>query len=124
MRLVSVIALCLLVLTGTAEAARMQLGLADQPGGAAATRKAAPFGYRYQYLAGGVNTGVGWSTWNEHGTFVTRYVADLRQAHMTPVFTYYMIRQSRPGAESGDDAKADIANVRNQSTMRAYWRDL
>src|SRR5438105_15764558 len=51
----------------------LQLGLADEPGGAAALRKAAPFGFRYQYLAGGVNTGQGWSTWNPNGSFVTRY---------------------------------------------------
>lgn len=34
----------------------MQLGLTDAPGGAAALRASAPFGFRYQYLAGGVNT--------------------------------------------------------------------
>jgi hypothetical protein len=81
MRLLSLVALCPLLLTGTAEAA-------------------------------------------QHGTFVTRYVAESRRAHMTPVFTYYMIRQSRPGADNGDEAKADIGNLRNRSTMRAYWRDL
>src|SRR5437870_10328658 len=51
----------------------LQLGMADEPGCAAALRKVAPFGFRYQYLAGGVNTGQGWSTWNPNGSFVTRY---------------------------------------------------
>src|SRR5437763_1541145 len=51
----------------------LQLGMTDQPGGAAALRKVAPFGFRYQYLAGGVNTGQAWSTWNPNGSFVTRY---------------------------------------------------
>src|SRR4051794_22005947 len=104
--------------------ARIQLGLADQPGGASTLRKVAPFGYRYQYLAGGVNTGSGWSTWNENGTFVTRYIDESRKAGITPVFTYYMIRQSRPGSEIGDEAKADLCNLRNASTMKAYWADL
>jgi hypothetical protein len=112
------------LLLPTSAAARIELGLANQPGGANAMRKAAPFGYRYQYLAGGVNTGDGWSTWNENGTFVTRYLAESAKAHMTPVFTYYMIRQSLPGRDEGDEAKADIGNLRNAETMKAYWDDL
>ena len=46
---------------------RLELGLADAPGGAAALRASAAFGFRYQYLAGGVNTGNGWATWNTNG---------------------------------------------------------
>ena len=38
--------------------------------------RVAPFGFRYQYLAGGVNTGQGWSTWNPDGTFASMYVQD------------------------------------------------
>jgi len=30
----------------------LQLGMADDPGDAAALRRVAPFGFRYQYLAG------------------------------------------------------------------------
>ena len=37
----------------------LQIGLADQPGGAAALAGVAPMRLRYQYLAGGVNTGRG-----------------------------------------------------------------
>jgi hypothetical protein len=114
----------ILVLPATATAARIELGLANEPGGAAAMRRAAPFGYRYQYLAGGVNTGNGWSTWNENGTFVTRYVDESAAAHITPVFTYYMVRQSLPGANEGDELKADIGNLRNASTMKSYWADV
>ena len=33
------------------------------PGGAAAMKAKAPFGFRYQYLAAGVNTGNGWRDW-------------------------------------------------------------
>lgn len=125
MRRAIAIAVCLLaVLPAPAEAARIELGLASAPGGAAAMRRAAPFRYRYQYLAGGVNTGQGWSTWNENGTFVTSYIAETVKAHMTPVFTYYMIRQSLPGRDNGDEAKAVLGNLRNRSTMKAYWADL
>ena len=46
------------------------LGLASNPGGAATMQKHAPFGYRYQYLAGGVNTGNGWANWAPDGGFV------------------------------------------------------
>jgi hypothetical protein len=124
MRRVLLIVLCIFALPASAQAGRIQLGLASQPGGAAAMRKTAPFGYRYQYLAGGVNTGNGWAGWNENGTFVTRYIDESRKARITPVFTYYMIRQSRPGSDTGDEAKADIGNLRNAQTMRAYWADL
>src|SRR5688572_25573351 len=37
----------------------LQLGMADSPGGAAAMKATAPFGFRYQYLTGGANTGSG-----------------------------------------------------------------
>ena len=50
---------------------RLELGLADAPGGAAALRASADFEFRYQYLAGGANTGNGWATWNTNGQFVT-----------------------------------------------------
>jgi hypothetical protein len=124
MRLVVAIALCLISVPASAQAARIELGLANQPGGAAAMRKAAPFKYRYQYLAGGANTGNGWSTWNENGTFVTRYVDESVKSHTTPVFTYYMIRQSLPGRDDGDEPHAVLGNLRNASTMKAYWADL
>src|SRR4051795_7709436 len=102
MRLAAAVILCVAALPASAQAARIELGLADQPGGAAALRKAAPFKYRYQYLAGGVNPGAGWSTWNENGTFVTRYIEESAKARITPVFTYYMLRQSLPGRDVGD----------------------
>src|SRR5262249_57908147 len=86
----------------------LQLGMADSPGGAAALRATAPFGFRYQYLAGGANTGNGWSTWNPNGTFVTRYVAESRKAHVIPVFSYYMLLQSKPAG--GDEMHADLPN--------------
>ena len=101
---------------------RFEIGVADQPGGASEIRRHAPFGFRYQYLTGGVNTGSGWSTWNERGTFVTRYIAESRAAGVIPVFTYYQLLPSRPGAGTGERSR-DISNLRNRATMRAYWRD-
>ena len=57
---------------------RFELGLTSEPGAAAAQRAKAPFGFRCQYLVGGVNTGSGWSTWDADGTFVSRYVSESR----------------------------------------------
>ena len=91
----------------------LQLGLTDSPGGAAALRRSVPLGFRYQYLAGGANTGHGLhdvesrtascasrATWPSRG-----------RAHTIPVFSYYMLLQSKPGG--GDEAHADLANLRN-----------
>src|SRR5262245_50766992 len=55
---------------------RLELGMGSSPGQAASMKATAPFGFRYQYLAGGANTGNGWSTWNPNGNFVTYYVQD------------------------------------------------
>jgi hypothetical protein len=103
--------------------ARFEIGLASQPGTAADYRRRAPFGFRYQYLPGGVNTGSGWSTYNPDGTFVSRYVRESRAAHVTPVFTYYQLLQSRPDVGGGED-KRDLAHLRDPAVMAAYWRDL
>jgi len=100
----------------------LQIGIADEPGGAAALRRVAPFGFRYQYLAGGVNTGSGWSTWNPNGTFASMYVSESWAHGVLPVLTYYMLLQSKPGG--GDEAHADLANLRDAATMSAYWADV
>ena len=100
----------------------LQLGVADDPGGAGALRKVAPFGFRCQYLAGGVNTGQGWSTWNPGGTFASMYVRDSWAHGQLPVLTYYMLLQSKPGG--GDEAHADLGNLRNTATMASYWQDV
>jgi hypothetical protein len=100
----------------------LQIGMTDEPGGAAALRRSAPFGFRYQYLAGGVNTGQGWSTWNPDGSFASMYVQDSWLHGVLPVLTYYMVLQSKPGG--GDEAHADLANLRNTETMTAYWNDV
>jgi hypothetical protein len=96
--------------------------MSDGPGGAAALA-AAGFGFRYQYLAGGVNTGQGWATWNPDGSFVSMYIQESVSSSIIPVFTYYQIRQSSPGGTEAED-KGVIGNLRNTDTMKAYWADL
>ena len=100
----------------------MQIGLADSPGGAAALRRSAPFGFRYQYLAGGVNTGQGWSTWNPDGTFASMYVQDSWAHHVVPVLTYYMLLQSSPKGDS--EAATDLSHLGDAQLMQAYWNDV
>src|SRR5207237_10790321 len=95
--------------------------MTDPPGGAAALRNEAPFGFRYQYLAGGVNTGQGWSTWNPGGSFVTRYEQESWAAGEITVFTYYMLLQSKPAG--GDEKTVDRAHLRDPALMHAYWAD-
>jgi hypothetical protein len=100
----------------------LQIGMADPPGDAAALRKEAPLGFRYQYLAGGANTGSGWTTWNPNGSFVTMYDDESWAAGMIPVFSYYMLLQSKPGG--GSEQQADLTNLQNPATMAAYWADV
>src|SRR5437762_11113062 len=95
----------------------LELGMADEPGGAAALRRVAPFGFRYQYLAGGVNTGSGWATWNPDGTFASMYVRDSWAHAQIPVLTYYMLLQSKPAG--GDEAEVDLAHLRDAALMNA-----
>jgi hypothetical protein len=101
----------------------LQLGMADSPGGAAALRQSVPVGFRYQYLAGGANTGGGWATWNTNGDFARYYIEDSRANGVVPVFTYYQIVQSAPGNSMGE-ADGVAANLANASTMGAYFGDM
>jgi hypothetical protein len=101
---------------------QLELGMADSPGGASAMRATAPFRFRYQYLAGGVNTGSGWSTWNTNADFPTFYIQDSLANGVIPVFTYYMLLQSKPGG--GGEPDAVFTNVNTTATMTAYYNDL
>jgi hypothetical protein len=100
-----------------------ELGLMSEPGDAASLAASAAFRFRYQYLAGGVNTGNGWATWNTNGTFVSNYVAESTAAGSIAVFPYYMLLQSNP-AVSGGEAAQDLSHLNNASVMTAYWADL
>lgn len=94
----------------------------DPPGDAAALVKHARVDARYAYLAGGVNTGSGWATWNPNGTYASNYVRESLAAHLIPVLTYYQMLQSRP-AQGSSELEKDISNLRNPQTMQAYWAD-
>jgi len=100
----------------------LAVGVSDSPGDAQALRAHAPVDMRYQYLAGGVNTGHGWATWNPNGSFVSMYVRESVAAHMIPVFTYYQLLQSTPSVGANEEAR-DLSNLRDPATMRAYWAD-
>ena len=103
----------------------LQIGLDDAEGGAAALRASAPFGLRYHYLAGGVNTGASWQSWaTGNGSFVTNFIDDSIANAMIPVFSYYELRQSQPGGGRGDEKAAVLTNLANAQTMRAWFEDL
>lgn len=101
----------------------LQIGVSDSPGGAAAMKSVAPYGFRYQYLAGGVNTGNGWANWNSGGQFATYYIQDSVANGIIPVFTYYQIRQSAPGNGMGE-TDGVTSNLQNTATMTAFYNDL
>lgn len=109
--------------TAAAVGATLALGLSSQPGTAAHVQ-ASHATWRYQYLAGGVNTGSGWSTWNPDGTFVSRYVRESRARRLTTVLTYYQLLQSRGDGDGKGEADKDLANLKDKSLMKAYYADL
>jgi hypothetical protein len=100
-----------------------QVGLSSGPGDAAKMQATAPYAFRSQYLAGGVNTGNGWANWNTNGAFVTYYAQDSLDHGITPVFDYYQIVQSLP-AGGADEGASTFINLNNTATMNAYYADL
>ena len=112
---------------------RLHFGLANSPGSDYSwfVNSGVPWRYRYQYLAGGINTAngstdpcagnAGWQTWNSPaGQFVTNYINDSAAAHAIPVFTYYEIVQSNP---SPGNESAELTKISTLCTMQAYWAD-
>ena len=105
--------------------AGLQLGLEDNEGGAAALQSSAPMGFRYHYLAGGVNTSETWQNWGQgNGSFVRTFIDDSASHGFVPAFTYYELRQSEPGRSTGDEEAAVVQNLQSRETMRAYFADL
>ena len=100
----------------------LEIGLTDSPGGAAALHASGAYKFRYQYLAGGVNTGNGWATWNTGAMFADYYVDESVAQGITPVFIYYQLLQSNPAG--GAENTADLNNLKNISTMHSYWADV
>jgi hypothetical protein len=101
----------------------LQLGLADGPGGAPAMKATAPYGFRAQYLSGGVRTSGNWSTWNPDGQFAAYYIQDSAEHGIIPVFTYYMLYQSFPG-NSRSESNSIWTNLQDPVTMREYFANL
>src|SRR5882762_6668650 len=56
--------------------------------------------YRWQYLAGGVNTNQGWEIWNPNGTFPLNYAMESDQRGIVPMFPYYELFQSSGNCNS------------------------
>ncbi|TMC00532.1 MAG: hypothetical protein E6J40_01845 [Chloroflexi bacterium] len=101
---------------------RLHFGLASDPGNIGwMTSSGVPWRYRYQYLAGGVNTGTGWETWNTPtGAFAATYMASSAANNYIPVFTYYELLQSQPSTGSNESDR-DYLNLNNSTTMNAYF---
>src|SRR4030088_1954562 len=80
-----------------------------------------PWDYRFQYLAGGVNTGNGWENWNANGTFALYYAVESAQRGTIPMFPYYELLQSSGTCGNCGENQKDISNLNNVSLMRAYY---
>ena len=80
-----------------------------------------PWDFRMQYLAGGVNTGHGWETWNPNGTFALNYAQESAQHGYIPVLPYYELLQSNGNCGNCAENKKDISNLNDNGLMRAYY---
>jgi hypothetical protein len=106
---------------------RLEFGLENAPDELNwMTGSGIPWGYRGQYLAGGVNTGNGWPTWQDRslppGQFALDYMRASNARGYIPVLDYYQLLQSTPSA-GGDERSRDYSNLTNAATMRAYYGD-
>jgi hypothetical protein len=96
-------------------------GVSVAPGDTWMPQTGIPFDYRMQYLAGGVNTGNGWETWNSNGTFALNYANESAQHGYIPMFPYYELLQSSGSCGSCGENQKDISNLNNASLMSAYY---
>jgi hypothetical protein len=129
LRLIALV--CLLASALPASSARAQpalnlpshfsFGLAASPGDTWMPQSGIPWDFRFQYLAGGVNTGKGWETWNPNGTFASNYAQEAAQHGYIPMFPYYELLQSNGSCGSCDENKKDITNLNDPALMRAYF---
>src|SRR5216683_3874495 len=102
--------------------AGLNFGLGNNPGDLGwMTSSGVPWRYRYCYLAGGVNTGHGWETWNSPpGQYAAYYMSDSAAHGYIPVFSYYELLQSNPSV-GADESDRDFSNLNNAATMNAYY---
>jgi hypothetical protein len=102
---------------------RFLFGLEAGQGDTWMTESGIPWDFTYQYLAGGVNTGQGWETWNPNATFVLNYARDARQHGYIPMFPYYEILHSRGSCGTCDENRKDLTNLNDAGVMRAYYQN-
>jgi hypothetical protein len=102
-------------------------GVVDAPGGTSylngmRSTNGTAWDFRYQYLAGGVNTGNGWERWNmPAGQFATYYLQESGSNGYLPAFVYYEMLQSNGSCGGCGEAQRDLSNLNNASTMAAYY---
>jgi hypothetical protein len=96
-------------------------GVGAVPGDTWMPQSGIPWDYRMQYLAGGVNTGTGWETWNPNGTFALYYAQDSARNGYIPLFPYYELLQSNGSCSGCSENKKDITNLNTPSLMQAYY---
>src|SRR5215831_5149764 len=108
--------------------AHFSFGIMDSPGGTGylnsmRSQNGTAWDYRYQYLSAGVNTGSGWSTWNQPaGAFATYYMEESATNGYMPAFVYYNMLQSS-GPSGVSEAGNDLAHLASPATMQAYYAD-
>ena len=102
--------------------AGLNFGLGNDPGDLGwMTSSGVPWKFRYAYLAGGVNTGTGWETWNTpSGQYASYYLSASQANGYLPVFSYYELLQSNPSTGSNESDR-DFSNLNNSATMSAYY---
>ncbi|MEP6776760.1 MAG: hypothetical protein ABJA50_14290, partial [Chloroflexota bacterium] len=67
----------------------MTMGLVNGDTAVLPPLSSVPLDYRYQYLAGGVNTAMGWATWNSPpGQAVTNYINASNARNLSTVLVY------------------------------------
>ncbi|HEY7124533.1 MAG TPA: hypothetical protein VH540_11320 [Ktedonobacterales bacterium] len=102
-------------------------GVDNQPGSVQylntmRSQNGAAFDYRYQYLAGGVNTGHGWETWNSPaGAFASYYIQESVSNQYIPTLVYYEMLQSNGTCTSCGEQQKDLSNLANPAIMNAYY---
>jgi hypothetical protein len=82
-----------------------------------------PWDYAYTYLAGGVNTGGGWQTWNANAQYPLWYAQAAGVHGYIPTLPYYMLLQSTGACNSCPEAQRDLSNLDDPGVMASYFGD-
>jgi DNA-binding transcriptional regulator YdaS (Cro superfamily) len=86
------------------------------------THNGTAWDFRYQYLAGGVNTGQGWETWaSPSGQFAANYLAESAGNGYTPALVYYDLLQSNGPCGQCTESQRDLAHLGDPHVMAAYY---